>query len=456
MKTQRGSQFIPMVACILLVASAASPTPADTPTVLWSQTYAGQGFAEGYGVAVDDSGVYVGGTTWPAGGKYDAFLLRYDGAGNMVWDRTWGGSNYDFGGRVTLFGSTVYMAGNTYSFAYDPVGGIEYDAITLKYSKDGVLDTSNSPDGWWTRFSGDSGYYGYDYAGSVATDELGNLYVGGDSERSTNNWWAYVERYDPAGVKQWHQHYGQWGYGTNCRPGRATLSGSNLYSVGRFNPAGDNQVLVLKYDTAGTPVWAMLWGAAGTYEQAQDVAVWGSDLFVIGFVDSDLLLLKLHDDGPSASYVASTTFAGPGNDVGYGIKVENGTVYVAGSTIVGSQTDALLLAYDTDLNFLWSYSWGETDNDSANDLVVRDGVLYVAGTLGNDAFIDAYAVIGDLNCDGVVDFRDINPFVLALSNPAAYEQTFPECDLLHGDINGDGSVNFGDINPFVALLTGGG
>jgi carboxypeptidase A1 len=61
---------------------------------------------------------------------------------------------------------------------------------------------------------------------------------------------------------------------------------------------------------------------------------------------------------------------------------------------------------------------------------------------------------GDLNCDGQVNFGDINPFVLALTNPAGYQAAFPDCDIMNGDINGDGEVNFGDINPFVALLTG--
>jgi hypothetical protein len=61
---------------------------------------------------------------------------------------------------------------------------------------------------------------------------------------------------------------------------------------------------------------------------------------------------------------------------------------------------------------------------------------------------------GDLNCDGTIGFGDINPFVLALSNPAGYAAAFPDCDIMTGDINGDGSVDFGDINPFVALLSG--
>jgi hypothetical protein len=62
---------------------------------------------------------------------------------------------------------------------------------------------------------------------------------------------------------------------------------------------------------------------------------------------------------------------------------------------------------------------------------------------------------GDPNCDGVLNFNDINPFVLALSDPNGYQQQYPGCTILSADCNGDGVVNFDDINPFVALLSGG-
>ncbi|MEW6250696.1 MAG: S8 family serine peptidase [Planctomycetota bacterium] len=61
--------------------------------------------------------------------------------------------------------------------------------------------------------------------------------------------------------------------------------------------------------------------------------------------------------------------------------------------------------------------------------------------------------LGDMNCDGVVNFDDINPFVLALTDPAGYAVAYPNCNIMNGDINGDGVVNFDDINPFVAILT---
>ena len=64
------------------------------------------------------------------------------------------------------------------------------------------------------------------------------------------------------------------------------------------------------------------------------------------------------------------------------------------------------------------------------------------------------AVIGDLNCDGVLNFGDIDPFVMALTDPTGYAAAYSDCDISHADINGDGLVNNGDIDPFVGLLTG--
>ncbi|MBL8877993.1 MAG: right-handed parallel beta-helix repeat-containing protein [Phycisphaerales bacterium] len=63
--------------------------------------------------------------------------------------------------------------------------------------------------------------------------------------------------------------------------------------------------------------------------------------------------------------------------------------------------------------------------------------------------------IGDMNCDSVVNAFDIDPFVLALVTPEAYENEFPLCAIANGDIDGDGAVTNFDIDPFVDLLIGG-
>jgi hypothetical protein len=59
---------------------------------------------------------------------------------------------------------------------------------------------------------------------------------------------------------------------------------------------------------------------------------------------------------------------------------------------------------------------------------------------------------GDGNCDGVVDFDDVSPFVSALVDQARDEVRYPGCPWLNADINGDAGVDFDDINPFVECL----
>ncbi|MCK4343034.1 MAG: proprotein convertase P-domain-containing protein [Phycisphaerae bacterium] len=65
--------------------------------------------------------------------------------------------------------------------------------------------------------------------------------------------------------------------------------------------------------------------------------------------------------------------------------------------------------------------------------------------------------LGDSNCDGEVNWRDIDFFVAAMNdNVAAWEAMFapaaPLCPYDNNDVNGDGTVNWRDIDPFVALI----
>jgi hypothetical protein len=74
---------------------------------------------------------------------------------------------------------------------------------------------------------------------------------------------------------------------------------------------------------------------------------------------------------------------------------------------------------------------------------------------GNDPALDDLwlALLGDMNCDGRVDFDDINPFVMAVSDPVGYHAQYASCNILNGDFSDDGSVNVVDINPLVELLS---
>jgi serine protease AprX len=61
-------------------------------------------------------------------------------------------------------------------------------------------------------------------------------------------------------------------------------------------------------------------------------------------------------------------------------------------------------------------------------------------------------MLGDMDCNYVVDLKDVAPFVLALMSPAEYQNQFPTCVLQHADVNGDGLIDGRDIQSFVELL----
>ncbi len=61
-------------------------------------------------------------------------------------------------------------------------------------------------------------------------------------------------------------------------------------------------------------------------------------------------------------------------------------------------------------------------------------------------------ILGDMNCDGVLDLDDVSAMVLALLDPDAYAVAYTECDILTGDMTEDGSVDGLDVQGFVDLL----
>lgn len=68
----------------------------------------------------------------------------------------------------------------------------------------------------------------------------------------------------------------------------------------------------------------------------------------------------------------------------------------------------------------------------------------------------AATIRGDCDCDGLLTNFDIDAFVLALQDPAAYSAQFPECAAACvADVNRDGQVDNFDVDPFVECLTSG-
>lgn len=88
-----------------------------------------------------------------------------------------------------------------------------------------------------------------------------------------------------------------------------------------------------------------------------------------------------------------------------------------------------------------------TDSHIETPAVDADYALVVSG-------IVSVIADGDMNCDSVVDGRDIAPFVQAMLDPAGYATAFPSCNQLRGDFDGNSSVGIGDVSAFVVAVLG--
>lgn len=95
------------------------------------------------------------------------------------------------------------------------------------------------------------------------------------------------------------------------------------------------------------------------------------------------------------------------------------------------------------------------DLDADGDVDCADYALLADNWTGPPAtapLLAACVARGDANCDGVADFFDIDPFILALFEPTTYAVTYCGGLITGADINCDLIVDFFDIDAFLDCL----
>ena len=92
----------------------------------------------------------------------------------------------------------------------------------------------------------------------------------------------------------------------------------------------------------------------------------------------------------------------------------------------------------------------DADNNAADAAAIL--AAWGGGDCDSDGVPDTcQPCAGDMNCDGVVNFFDIDLLVASFGYPAC--AGWPHCcPCSRGDVNGDGVNNFFDIDPFIARL----
>jgi hypothetical protein len=152
-----------------------------------------------YGVFADGSGnVYVIGDTGGAlGGDVigdgDAFLMKYDSTGNLLWSKQFGTVRWDRGLSVAADGAgAVYICGQSMSPNTSGAGS-NWDAYLARFDVDGDLL-------WNASIATASD----DECRSVAVDTSGNAYITGRTmgsldATSAGGWDVFARKYDALG-----------------------------------------------------------------------------------------------------------------------------------------------------------------------------------------------------------------------------------------------------------------
>jgi hypothetical protein len=204
-----------------------------------------------YGVSADGLGnVHISGsTTGSLGGPYagggDAFVSKFDAAGNVQWTRQQGTSDYDVSLGVSADGlGNVYISGYTRGSLGSPNAGGN-DVFVSKYDAAGNLQ--------WTRQLGTSTD---DRSRSVSVDGLGNVYISGDTRGSlggpnAGGSDAFVSKYDAAGSLQWIRQLGTARYELGDSVSADNLG--NVYISAHIDISGET--FISKLDAAGSLLW---------------------------------------------------------------------------------------------------------------------------------------------------------------------------------------------------------
>jgi hypothetical protein len=351
-------------------------TPNYVPAIIseWNRTWDGSPDDHGYGVWGDGSGnVYTCGETYRSGtGHRDMVLVKWDAAGNRLWNRTWGGIYHENANGI--WGDSE---GNVYTCGQmETLGSGSWDIVLVKWNATGNQVWNRTWDG-----SPD------DHGHGVWGDGSGNVYTCGETYRSGTSYRDMVlVKWDAAGNRLWNRTWGG-----NAYDGAEKVwgdSAGNIYTCGytaSFGNGGLDMVLV-KWDAAGNRQWYRTWGGS-SFDFSQDV--WGDDagnIFMCGETQTssvgggnyDMVLVKWDAAG---NQLWNRTWGGPGIEYGNGMWGDGaGNVYTCGQTSSFGGNDVLLVKWEGSGNQLWNGTWGGSSNDKGYG-IWGDGAesIYICG-----------------------------------------------------------------------------
>ncbi|MCB0517519.1 MAG: T9SS type A sorting domain-containing protein [Lewinellaceae bacterium] len=236
-------------------------------TVLWSKSYGGNDEDYPTALLATSDGGYImsavtssnnGDITLNHGGN-DYWIVKLDGAGSIQWQKTYGGTSGDYARDILSTSDGGYIvAGATFSNDGDVIGNHgSYDFWLLKLDADGNL--------LWQKTLGGTGF---DYANAIQNTPDGGYLVAGystsnDGDVSGNHGGGdyWLVKLDSGGGIQWQESLG--GPGEDYASALTTIWDGGYVVAGRSKSLGGNvsdnhggyDDWVVKIDEDGGLVW---------------------------------------------------------------------------------------------------------------------------------------------------------------------------------------------------------
>ena len=286
----------------------------------WLKTFGSSNFDGSYSVTVtSDSGYVITGYTSGLGsGGADAFLIRTDKNGNLLWNKFYGGTNNDYGNVVLQTSDSGFIiAGSTNSYGTGLSDGY-------------IVKTDSIGNVMWTKTYGGTNNDEFKYIEQISDTTFilcGLTKTPGD---------VYVVKINTLGDSLWTRTIG--GAGIDCgnsihqTPEHDFIIAGFTYSYG----SGLNDSYLIKLDSVGNLIWTKTFGGSG----------------------NDLALAAVITSNNEYVFLAQTGSYGSGGN------------------------DAWLIKTDTSGNLLWTKTYGSTLNDYEFSFLITpdNGFLMVGAT----------------------------------------------------------------------------
>ncbi len=216
--------------------------------LIWDKVYGGSAGENAASIKATGDGNYIfvgSSSSYKTGGTgdYDFYLVKIDATGNVIWEKNYGGSDWDRGASVLVMNDGGYlMAGWTASPEF---GAVARDIFLIK--------TDASGNKQWQKLFG---WEHQDETAEVIATADGGYLVVGSSERyydaPLETWRpdVYIIKTDATGNEEWSKTFGGL-HNEGASSGRQVNDGGFIVSGGTSSYGKDSDIYLLKLDRLG-------------------------------------------------------------------------------------------------------------------------------------------------------------------------------------------------------------